>query len=226
MRRLLRWALGFVLFAGLAFALGTVVPRAPEPAQQSRIDALPIPGEGPLELRVATGLIHTDIAIPIDRVPVEWLDRFASDGLPVDHPNARWLMFGWGSRAIYPTSPRFSDMTLGALFRAFTYDQTSMRVLVLGEVTWGDNARSYTISAHRLWSLLGTIDDGFDQGVEMTLAQPGYGPDDRFYDGTGWFNVIVGCNTWAALALRRAGLTTGWWNPLPQTLLFSLDLHN
>ena len=141
--------LGFIL---LALALGTLVPSGPDHARQSRVDALPIPGDGPTTIRVVTGLIHTDIAIPIDRIPVEWLDRFAADGLPVDHPNAQWLMFGWGSRAIYPTSPQFSDMRPAALFRAFTYDQTAMRVVVLGPVEWGEGTRGFSISPNRLRS--------------------------------------------------------------------------
>ncbi|MEN0087345.1 MAG: TIGR02117 family protein [Pseudomonadota bacterium] len=226
LRRVLWGAAYFLGFVLLALALGTLVPSGPDHARQSRVDALPIPSDGPATIRVVTGLIHTDIAVPIDRIPVEWLDRFAADGLPVDHQNARWLMFGWGSRAIYPTSPQFSDMRPAALFRAFTYDQTSMRVVVLGPVEWGEGTRGFSISPNRLWSLLGQVDEGFEGGVETALASPGYGSDDRFYDGTGWFNVIVGCNAWAASALRRAGLTTGWWNPLPQTLLASLDLHN
>lgn len=224
--RVLRGAAYFFGLAILAVALGMLVPRGPDEARQTRVDALVILGSGPVELRVVTGLIHTDLAIPIDRVPVEWLDRFAADGLPVDNPNAQWLMFGWGSRAIYPTSPQFSDMRAGALFKAFTYDQASMRVLVLGEVNWGEGTRRHDIGAHRFWSLLGAIDDGFESGVELALASPGYGPDDRFYDGTGWFNALIGCNTWAAASLRQAGLTTGWWNPLPQTLLVSMDLYN
>ncbi|MEO0635930.1 MAG: TIGR02117 family protein [Pseudomonadota bacterium] len=226
MRQIARWALGFLLLAALALAVGTFVPRGPEPARQSRIDGLVIPGEGPASIRVVTGVIHTDIAVPIERVPVEWLDRFAADGLPVDHPQARWFLFGWGSRAIYPTSPQFSDMTIGALFRAFTYDQTSMRVAVLGPVEWGEGTRGFSVPQSRLWQLLGAIDDGFEGGIQMALAQPGYGPDDRFYDGTGWFNALVGCNTWAAETLRQGGITTGLWNPLPQTLLISLDVHS
>ena len=52
-----------------------------------------------------------------------------------------------------------------------------------------------------------------------------YGEFDAFFEA-GNFTALLGCNTWAAAALRKAGLQTGWWNPLPQTLGLSLDLHN
>ncbi|MEM1365545.1 MAG: TIGR02117 family protein [Pseudomonadota bacterium] len=215
-----------LVFLALALTAGTLVPRGPVPLAPEAIDAPEIVGESPVPIRVATGIIHTDIAVPLDRVPVDWLDRFAADGLPVNHPGAKWLVFGWGSRAIYPTSPTFSDMRPAALFRAFTYDQTAMRVAVVADFQISDGVRQYEITRSRFSALIKAIDAGFQQGVEITLAQPGYGPDDRFYNGTGWFNILVGCNTWAASALRQAGLTTGLWNPLPDTLLISLDLYN
>jgi hypothetical protein len=48
---------------------------------------------------VVTNPIHTDIAIPID---ARIRDKFAfleQAGIPAGHPDARWLVFGWGGRA-------------------------------------------------------------------------------------------------------------------------------
>jgi uncharacterized protein (TIGR02117 family) len=63
-------------------------------------------------------------------------------------------------------------------------------------------------------------------GVPVRLAGTGYTPNDTFFDAVGSFNAIVGCNTWTARALRQAGLRTGWWTPLPQTLAWSLALYD
>ena len=60
----------------------------------------------------------------------------------------------------------------------------------------------------------------------MPIDGAGYGDFDRFYEGEGWFNVLVGCNLWTARMLRVAGLKTGFWTPLPVFLTASLDLHN
>jgi uncharacterized protein (TIGR02117 family) len=53
-----------------------------------------------------------------------------------------------------------------------------------------------------------------------------YGSDDAFFEANGYFNALLGCNTWTAAALRAAGVKTGWWTPLPPLLITSLHLHN
>jgi len=60
----------------------------------------------------------------------------------------------------------------------------------------------------------------------MPILGKGYGRHDAFFDANGSFNALVGCNTWTARALREAGLRTGLWNPVPQTLALSLKFYN
>jgi uncharacterized protein (TIGR02117 family) len=75
---------------------------------------------------------------------------------------------------------------------------------------------------------LAFIQTSFTRQADEVAVVPeaGYGDNDRFFEANGYFNVVVGCNTWAAAALRAAGLRTGLWNPLPQTLTLSLKLFN
>ena len=63
-------------------------------------------------------------------------------------------------------------------------------------------------------------------GAPVHIEGAHYGDADGFFEANGSFNALIGCNTWTARALRQAGLQTGWWNPLPQTLAYSLALHN
>lgn len=58
------------------------------------------------------------------------------------------------------------------------------------------------------------------------IAGVRYGPNDLFYEANGWFNALAGCNVWTGRMLREAGITTGWWTPLPGLLTASLALHN
>jgi uncharacterized protein (TIGR02117 family) len=76
--------------------------------------------------------------------------------------------------------------------------------------------------------LLSFVEDSFERmdSEPMIISNAGYGPTHRFFEAKGSFNALVGCNTWTARALREAGLQTGWWNPLPNTLVLSLKLHN
>jgi uncharacterized protein (TIGR02117 family) len=218
-RRILKGAAFLILIAVIAAALGTFVPR-----QGDGVDVTA--GAETVVFRIATGIIHTDLAIRIDDFPQDYLDRFAIDGMPADVEDAEWLIIGWGSEAVYTSSPTFSDMRAGPLVKAFTLDDTVMRVAIIRDWELDSGSREYQISADQFDRFIEAVNAGFEGGIETALSQPGYGPSDRFYAGTGKFNALVGCNTWAANALRRAGLTTGWWNPLPQTLLVSLDLFN
>jgi uncharacterized protein (TIGR02117 family) len=61
---------------------------------------------------------------------------------------------------------------------------------------------------------------------DACIPNAAYSISTASYEANGNFNALVGCNTWTAAALRTAGLRTGWWNPLPATLNWSLDLYN
>ena len=76
--------------------------------------------------------------------------------------------------------------------------------------------------------LLAVIEASFarDAGAPVPVPDRSYGETDRFFEANASFNAFLGCNTWTAAALRAAGLRTGWWNPLPMSLVLSLDLHN
>lgn len=76
--------------------------------------------------------------------------------------------------------------------------------------------------------LLDAISNSFTRTDGRILPIAGYalGLNDKFYEGEGSFNALLGCNTWTARMLRDAGLATGLWNPLPASLTLSLGLFN
>ena len=76
----------------VAVVLGTLVPRP-------LLDPAASGEQATRHILVLASPIHTDIAVPIDwkRLPRSPFLRDA--GLPVDNPDARWMLFGWGSRA-------------------------------------------------------------------------------------------------------------------------------
>jgi uncharacterized protein (TIGR02117 family) len=94
-------ALGLTAVAFLIGA-GMLVPRPIWPGGE----------DGPRTRRilVVTNPIHTDIAIPLDP---EVRERFAfleRAGMQTGHPDARWLMFGWGGRAFYIETPTWAEL--------------------------------------------------------------------------------------------------------------------
>ncbi len=222
MRTILRRTVLTVLAIVLAVVLGTLVPRPLFPATAQS-------GEPARTILVFTNPIHTDIVIPIDAGTLKRFGFLAAAGLPSAHPDARWLAFGWGSRAFYIETPTWADLKPGPLLAALTVDRSVMLVSIAGEIDPSHPAVAvYDIGAAEFAKLLDFIEASFQQGPggPILIAGAAYGAEDGFFEANDSFNALLGCNTWTAAALREAGLQTGWWNPLPATLKLSLELHN
>ncbi len=221
MKTTARWiAAVFATVLALVVA-GTLLPRPLFGVAQS--------GEGAAHrILVFSSHIHTDIAVPVEALGPEF-GFLREAGLPLDNPNARWVLFGWGGRSFYVATPELTDIQFGPVLKAFGLDDSAMHVAVAGAVEEPQPyLQAFTISNDGLARLLAFTRASFAErdGMPVRIEGAGYGPNDAFYEGVGYFNAFLGCNTWTAAALREAGLRTGWWNPLPVTLGWSLALYN
>jgi uncharacterized protein (TIGR02117 family) len=218
----LRWFIAIVGAVLAALILGTVLPRP-------LFDAAAGSGSEGRRILVLSSPIHTDIAIPAEALAGTEFEFLHQAGLPVDNPNARWVLFGWGGKAFYVATPELTDIRLEPLLKSFTLDSSVMHVQVTAAIDEAEPFVSgYTISKDELGRLLVFIRESFAEadGAPVRLSGTGYGASDTFFEAIGSFNAFLGCNTWTAAALREAGLRTGWWNPLPATLGWSLELYN
>lgn len=174
--------------------------------------------------------VHTDIVLPIDATLLQRLVPLVQAGVKADLPGAHYLVFGWGSRAFYIGTPTWADLKPGPLFSALTLDDSVMHVSVAGAIDeTAVPVRAFKLTEAEFGRLLAFINASLrvdSDGRPISIPDASYGEFDHFFEANGRFTALLGCNTWAAAALRQAGLQTGWWNPLPQTLGLSLDLHN
>lgn len=213
----------FLVLAAICLLVlaGTLVPRPVLAVQEASAPQH--------RILVISNPIHSDIAIPIDANVLARFASLVSAGLPADEPGVRYLVFGWGSRAFYIETPTWSDLEAGPLFSALTLDDSVLHVSIAGAI---DEAaipvRGFDLTDAQFDRLLAFIEASFREGPDGPVAIPdaAYGAHDVFFEAKGRFTALLGCNTWAAAALREAGLRTGWWNPTPQTLGLSLDLYN
>ncbi|MBB3423692.1 uncharacterized protein (TIGR02117 family) [Rhizobium sp. BK312] len=212
-----------VLAVVLLVGLGIVVPR-------------PLWHDGPAvrterfqQILVLSNPIHTDIAIPVDS---DLLIRFAflrTTGLDLDNPNLRYLIFGWGGRSFYTETRTWADLKAGPVLKSFALDRSVIHAELGGDIPLDASAVTVVdIDAEGLERLKQFILTSFDRSDNGPIPLPGsnYGPNDAFFEAQGYFNALMGCNTWTAAALRQAGLTSGLWTSLPWMLRMSLRLHN
>ncbi|NKL07632.1 TIGR02117 family protein [Rhizobium leguminosarum] len=213
MRTGIRWLLRIVFLLVLSAVCGTLIPRpliAPVEASSAAVTH---------RILLLLGPIHTDIAIPLDaetRAAFSFLD---DTGFPLGHPNAEWLIIGWGGRSFYLETPTW----------ALTIDRSVLHVDLAGHISEPQpTVTAFDVSEDQLAQLRAFISDSFvrDGGAVVPIADAGYGEIDRFFEARGYFNALFGCNTWTAAALRSAGLRTGTWNPLPQALRLSVSVYN
>jgi uncharacterized protein (TIGR02117 family) len=222
MRKFLRFLAALIVALALAAALGTLVPRPLWPATMAE-------GEGTRHILVLKNPIHTDIAVPLDDGVRRRFAFLADAGLPIAAPEARYIVFGWGGRAFYLETPTWSQLRAAPVVKALTLDASVMHVDIAGTIKepHPDVAGFDTDETH-FAALLDYIAASFQLGPAgpVVIEDAGYSAYDRFYEANGHFNALVGCNTWTAAGLRVAGLRTGWWNPLPVSLWWSMGLYD
>jgi uncharacterized protein (TIGR02117 family) len=221
MARIGRWLLYIPALVAVLLVAGTLIPRP----------LFGDPESGPANRRilVISNPIHTDIAIPLDPDVLARFDPLRRAGIKANLPGASYLVFGWGSRAFYIETPTWADLKAGPLLSALTLDASVMHVAVAGAIDETQHpVRGFDVTDAEFERLLDFVEASFQTGPNgpIWIADTAYGELDGFFEANGQFTAILGCNTWTAAALREAGLRTGWWNPLPQTLGLSLDLHN
>lgn len=225
MRRRYRYLLIVLALALAAPVVGALVPRPLFPV------AADAAGEGATRrLLVLANPIHTDIAFPVDQDVLERFGFLADAGLPIYDPNVRWIVAGWGGREFYLETPEWSDLKAGPLFKGLTRDRSVMHMGVAGEIDPASaGVLPLDLSPAEFDRMVEATMAGFatDGGGRLDLIEGrSYGEYDRFYEANGSFTALLGCNTWTGAVLRAGGVRTGLWNPLPQSLVWSVRLFN
>ena len=216
----------------LALVLGVLIPVAGTAAGAAAAG-------GAHTVLVLSNLIHTDIALPTepavlarfafltDAIAPPDPDHPADAGLPLER--AAYIVAGWGGRGFYLQTPTWDQLKPGPVLRAFTGDASVLHLDLAGPINpEAEGVRAFSLDDAGFERLLAFIEASFTRdanGRAIPIPGSSYGAFDRFFEAEGRFTAFAGCNAWTAGALRAAGVTTGFWTPLPQTLAWSLDLH-
>ncbi len=206
----------------LLFILGTIIPRP------LFVGAAGNTGAEGRSVLLLYNPIHTDIAFPADPDVLEKLGFVGDTWLPLDHPQVQWIVLGWGGRSFYLETPTWADLKPLPVFKALTIDRSVMHVSLAGDIDPDvPGVDELSLSQSGFDKILDRLVASFKTntaGSTQPIEGAGYGEFDRFFEAHGRFNAVVGCNTWTASVLREAGVRTGFWNPLPVSLRWSLRL--
>ncbi len=215
MRRLVQW-LGLVallpvvyLFAALA---GAILPAPVSPDRG-----------GPPEITVGLirGPIHYDFLVPSTNRTRDVFQFAHRAGVPLAHPDVRWILVGWGARDFYTTVGGYSDVSFRALWRGATGDDAVLRVDVLGTLpATAPGLRWLNLSNAQFDRLIAALEQ------EARAAEPidhdGFSENDAFFTARGPFHLFRTCNVWVGEMLAQAGIAIGRWTPIPHSVDLSL----
>lgn len=171
-----------------------------------------------------TSPLHVDIALPFDAAMKKRLSFLRGTSVPVDHPNMRHVVVGWGSRAFYTTAGTYWDIRPSAVAKAVAGDTAVRRFVGTGPISEQDGIVRMGISDAQLEALIAKIEQTFvlRNGAPNHLAEASIGPNDAFFEAKGAFNIFHPCNQWLGTALRQSGFELGFWTPTTSSLMASL----
>ena len=185
------------------------------------------PKEG-VRIFIRTNGVHTWILVPKVTPEMDWRPYVPGEHLR----DPRWgggdhVGFGYGNRTFYLETPTWGDLTMkNAFLAAFGQGRSLVHADHDHDPQPDEWTRPLTITREQYGRLAGYLKESFQLGKDgrtMPVLGRGYGPSDMFYEANGPYSAIYTCNSWTGEALRHAGVKTGLWTPLSQSIMWRLD---
>lgn len=174
---------------------------------------------------LARGAIHYDILLPLTPDARQDFGFAEGAGLPMQLPQAEWLVVGWGSAGFYTTVGSYADVQPGVLWRSAIGDTAVMRFDLAGDVSAISDIDWLEVSASQIDALRAGVLAALDRdaaGQPIALPPAPWGQTHVFYRAKGRFNILRTCNAWTGEMLRSAGIGFGVWTPTTQAVKLSL----
>jgi uncharacterized protein (TIGR02117 family) len=199
----------------LAAFIGGLIPANPSWKQAER----------GVTVFVRTNGVHTWIMVPAAAAGIDWRPIAPPQHIKDPRYAGNYLAIGYGNRDFYLNTPTWGDLSLRTALAAAVGGGPS---LVHVEHEWNPRPNEYqqplVLSIPEYRKLAARIRQSFDLsgGRSKPLLGRGYGPADVFYEARGPYNAYRTCNEWTGEALRAAGVRTGVWTPLSESIMLRL----
>jgi uncharacterized protein (TIGR02117 family) len=176
---------------------------------------------------VRTNGVHTWILVPKVTPEMDWRPLVPSGHLK----DQRWgggnyVALGYGNRTFYLETPTWGDLSMkNAFLAAFGRGRSLMHADHDHDPQPSGDTRPIVLRHEEYRRLVDFARGSFQydsQGRTIPLLGRGYGASDMFYEAVGPYNAVYTCNSWTGRALRHAGVKTGVWTPLSQSIMWRL----
>jgi uncharacterized protein (TIGR02117 family) len=176
---------------------------------------------------VRTNGVHTWIMVPRVSPDMDW--RPLVPGSHLRDPrrgDGNYVAFGYGNREVYLNTPTWSDLKPADAFAAaFGTGSSLIHADHDHNPKPGPTQRPITLRRDEYRRLVAYIRASFRydaRGRTIPIPGRGYGSSDIFYEAAGTYNALHTCNEWTGAGLRTAGVRTGLWTPLSDSVMWRL----
>jgi uncharacterized protein (TIGR02117 family) len=176
---------------------------------------------------VRTNGVHTWILVPKVTPEMDWRPL-----VPGEHVREKgwgagnYVALGYGNRTFYLETPTCGDLTMkNAFLAAFGSGRSLMHADHDHDPQASEDTRPIVLRSDEYRRLVAFARASFQydaRGRTMPLIGRGYGGSDMFYEAVGPYSAVYTCNSWTGRALREAGVRTGVWTPLSQSIMWRL----
>lgn len=177
---------------------------------------------------VRTNGVHTWIMMPKVNTIMDWRPYARPDHLADPRYGAGdYVAISYGNRDFYLNTPTWGDLELHTALSALAGGgPTLLHVEHEHQPRPSEWQRPITLRPEEYRRLAEFIRARFRRdpnGRTIPLIGRGYRDWDMFYEAEGGYSAILTCNEWTGRALRAAGVRTGLWTPLEQSIMWRLD---
>jgi uncharacterized protein (TIGR02117 family) len=172
--------------------------------------------------------VHTWIMMPKVNRYMDWRPYAPPEHLrDPRYGRGNYVAIGYGNRDFYLNTPTWGDLSLRTAGLAlFGTGSTLVHVEHDNDPEANEWQRSIVLRPEEYQRLVAFVRARFQldaHGRPIPLIGRGYGPWDMFYEANGGYSFVMTCNEWTGRALRAAGVRTGLWTPLEQSIMWRLD---
>lgn len=175
---------------------------------------------------VRTNGVHTWIMVPKVAAGVDWRPIARPEHIRDDrYARGNYLAIGFGNRDFYLNTPSWADLSpRTAIAAAIGGGPSLVHVEHEHDPRPNEYQQRIILSVPEYQKLSAHLRASFDlsEGGPKPLLGRGYGRADIFYEARGPYNAYRTCNEWTGEALRAAGVRTGIWTPLSQSIMLRL----